>query len=124
MSDEEYYFEEGCFILELHNTPDDPAVSVARARVAAGQSTRWHGLEGIQERYLLLEGNGLVEVGDEPPRQVQAGDVVLIPPGCRQRITNIGHVDLLFLAVCTPRFLPAAYRDLDQQRRESKKGPG
>jgi oxalate decarboxylase/phosphoglucose isomerase-like protein (cupin superfamily) len=39
--------------------------------------------------------------------------VVQIPPGCRQRITNTGSRDLLFLVVCTPRFTLTAYRDLE-----------
>jgi len=28
-----------------------------------------------------------------------------------QRITNIGDTDLVFLALCTPRFTRAAYED-------------
>lgn len=112
---DEYFFREGCFIAELHNTPEDPAVSVARARVAPGSTTRWHSLDGIDERYLIAEGCGRVEVGDHPPQEVRAGGVVLIPAGCRQRITNTGASDLIFLAVCTPRFVPAAYRDLQDQ---------
>lgn len=68
----EFDTPEGCFILELSNTPDDPAVSIARARVASGATTRWH--------------------------RVTPGDVVLIPPSCRQRIANIGQGDLVFLA--------------------------
>ena len=111
----EYYFKEGCFITELHNTPEDPSVSVARARVEPGCTTRWHRLEGLVERYLIAEGCGLVEVGDHPPLEVEAGEVVLIPADCRQRITNTGASDLLFLAVCTPRFVAAAYRDLEDQ---------
>ena len=111
----EYYFKEGCFITELHNTPKDPSVSVARARVEPGCTTRWHSLEGIDERYVIIEGCGRVEIGDHPPQEVQAGNVVLIPADCRQRITNTGASDLLFLAVCTPRFVAAAYRDLEDQ---------
>lgn len=114
MMPDEYYFEEGCFIIELHNTPVDPAVSVARARVEPGRTTRWHSLAGIEERYLIVEGSGRVEVGDLAPRDVRPGDAVRIPPGCRQRIANTGTVDLIFLAVCTPRFVAAAYRDLDR----------
>jgi len=110
---DEYYFKEGCFIVELLNSADDPAVSVARARVEPGRTTRWHSLEGICERYLLLAGYGRVEVGNAAPREVRAGDTVLIPAGCRQRITNTGGVDLVFLAVCTPRFVIKAYRDLE-----------
>ena len=108
--DDEYYTSEECYITELSNTPDDPEVSIARARVKPGVTTRWHRLIRTAERYVILEGNGRVEVGSLPPQEVGAGDVVLIPPTCRQRITNIGEGDLIFLAICTPRFsrpLPA-----------------
>lgn len=108
----EYWFPEGCHILELSNSPHDPALSIARARVPPGGTTRWHRLAGTTERYVVLEGRGRVEVGDLPPREVGPGDVVLIPPGCRQRIANTGPADLVFLALCTPRFTPAAYEDL------------
>lgn len=108
----EYWFPEGCHINEFSNGPHDPALSIARARVPAGGTTRWHRLAGVTERYVILEGRGRVEVGDLPPHEVGPGDVVLIPPGCRQRIAALGPVDLVFLALCTPRFTPAAYEDL------------
>jgi len=104
---------ERCRILELSNQPDDPDASIARARVAPGVTTAWHRLAGITERYVMLQGRGRVEVGDAPPVAVGPGDVVLIPPGCRQRIANVGDIDLLFLAVCTPRFVPPAYEPLE-----------
>lgn len=109
----ERFFEEGCFILEIWNVPEDPDVSVARARVPAGGRTRWHRLHGTAERYLLLEGHGLVEVGEKPPAPVGPGEVVAIPPGCRQCIENTGEGELVFLAICTPRFRPEAYEDLE-----------
>lgn len=109
----EYFFREGCFITELSNGPDDPAVSLARARVRPGRTTAWHALRGTVERYLILDGQGLVEVGDLPPSLVGPGDVALIPAGCRQRITNTGTTDLVFLAVCSPRFSPESYIDLE-----------
>ena len=90
-----------------------PAVSIARARVTPGVTTRRHRLAGITERYVILEGNGRVDVSGMTSQPVGPGDVVLIPPGCSQRITNTGRVDLVFLAVCTPRFVPEAYGDLD-----------
>ncbi len=113
----ESFIPEGCFILELSNRSDDPAVSIARARVAPGVTTRWHRLTGTTERYVILTGAVRVEAGDLPPQEVKPGDVVLIPPACRQRITNIGGEDLVFLAVCTPRFQPACYEDLETECR-------
>ena len=108
----EYFFEEGCFITEWWNSVDDPAVSVARARVPPGWTTRWHRLTGVIERYVVLEGEGLVEFGDAMTERVVAGSVVVIPAGERQRITNTGAPDLIFLAICTPRFQRAIYEDL------------
>jgi len=111
--DAEFDFREGCRILELSNADDDPEASVARATVAPGVTTRWHKLDRVTERYVLLEGRGRVEVGDDAPTDVGPGDVVVIPPDCRQRITNTGDGDLVFLAVCTPRFRPEIYVDLE-----------
>ena len=109
----EYYTPERCHILELSNTADDPDVSIARARVTPGVTTRWHRLADTIERYVMLEGSGRVEIGDLPPRLVGPGDLVLIPPGCRQRMANVGTDDLVFLAICSPRFQTDAYEDLD-----------
>jgi len=109
----EFYTDEKCFITELSNTADDPDSSIARARVEPGVTTRWHHLKGITERYYIISGNGRVEVGDLTPQNVNAGDIVLIPPMCRQRITNIGTDDLIFLAICTPRFINEAYEDIE-----------
>jgi mannose-6-phosphate isomerase-like protein (cupin superfamily) len=62
---------------------------------------------------VLLSGRGRVELGGLPAQNVGPGDVVLIPPGCPQRIANAGREDLVFLAICTPRFTPEAYEDID-----------
>jgi mannose-6-phosphate isomerase-like protein (cupin superfamily) len=112
-SDSEYYFEEYCFITEWWNSPFDQEVSVAQARVEPGITTRLHRLKDVTERYIILEGKGLVEVGELAPTEVRPGDVVIIPPGTPQRITNIADSDLIFLAICTPRFTKDAYEDID-----------
>lgn len=117
---QEYFTEELCYINELSNTANDPEVSIARARVAPGVTTRWHRLDGITERYVILAGKGLVEIGDLPPNEVGYGDVVIISPMCRQRITNIGSDDLIFLAICSPRFTQAAYEDVDSAEKTVK----
>lgn len=102
---------ERCHILELSNSADDPGMSIARARVEPGVTTRWHRVIDTLERYVILDGVGRMEIGDMPPQEVQAGDVVMIPPSVRQRIANVGAGDLVFLAICTPRFLPKSYED-------------
>jgi len=111
--DEEFYTPEQCYITELSNTKNDPDASIARARVEPGVTTRWHRLKNITERYCIISGQGQVEIGQLAPQRVSAGNTVLIPPMCRQRISNIGNEDLIFLAICTPRFTDAAYEDIE-----------
>jgi mannose-6-phosphate isomerase-like protein (cupin superfamily) len=82
-------------------------------RPIAGFTTRWHRLKGTTERYCIISGSGMVEVGELPPQNVTTGDVVIIPPMYRQRITNTGTDDLVFLAICTPRFSNEAYEDIE-----------
>ena len=113
MAPDEFHISEGCFITEWLNRADDPAVSIARARVPPGVTTRWHRLAGITERYVILEGSGRAYVGANPPQDVGPGDVVSIPPACPQRIANTGTRDLVFLAVCTPRFIREAYEEIE-----------
>lgn len=110
---DEFYTQEKCYITELSNTSDDPDVSIARARVEPGVTTRWHRLADTVERYYIVEGKGRVEVGQLPPQDVTTGAIVLIPPMCRQRITNTGTEDLVFLAICTPRFSNDVYEDIE-----------
>ena len=77
---EEYEIPERCRILETWNRKDDPFVSIARAEVAAGITTRLHRLAGITERYYIISGSGLVELNGRPPKVVVPGDLVFIPP--------------------------------------------
>lgn len=109
----EFETEERCHILELSSSPLDPGVSIARARVEPGVTTARHRLNGLDERYVMLTGRGRVEIGDHPPAVVGPGDVVLIPSGTEQRITNLGREDLTFLCICDPRWDSACYEDLE-----------
>ena len=110
---EEFFTDERCFIIENHNTPRDGALSVAQARVEPGVTAAWLRLRNTDERYVALEGQGFVEVGDDVAVALNPGDVVFIPAGVRQRITNKGSGQLVFLALCTPRFRPENYEALD-----------
>jgi len=110
---DESFIEEGCFILEVWNRPEDPALSIARARVGPGERTRLHRLVGVVERYLILAGTGMLEVEGLAPQRVGPGDLVYIPSSAAQRIENDGDRDLIFLALCTPRFTPEVYQDIE-----------
>ncbi|MCG8110568.1 MAG: cupin domain-containing protein [Candidatus Thiodiazotropha taylori] len=112
-SEREFYTEERCHIIELSNSADDPQCSVARARVEPGVTTCWHCLSETAERYLIISGEGRFDLGERRTVKVKAGDLVTIPPMVRQRITNTGSEDLIFYAICTPRFLTENYQPLE-----------
>ncbi len=109
----EFFTPERCFIIELSNSHEDPELSIAQARVKPGVTTRWHYLTNSAERYYIIQGKGSVEIGDIQAQEVNPGDVVIIPAMCPQRITNIGAEDLIFLALCTPRFSSDNYKEIE-----------
>jgi mannose-6-phosphate isomerase-like protein (cupin superfamily) len=106
----EFLTPERCFIMENWGaSTGDSTVSIARARVEPGVTTKTHHLVGTQEIYLVTSGRGRVEVGSLAPAEVAQGDVVVIPAGTPQRITNIGESELVFYCVCTPAFTEKCY---------------
>lgn len=114
----EFYTEERCFITELLNCDQSPQVSVALARVEQGITTQLHRLSGVAESYVLTEGSGVMEV-DNYRFAVSEGDNVVIPAGVPQRITNNGDSDLVFYCICTPRFQPECYVNLEPESSDS-----
>lgn len=109
----EYYTDENCHILELFNTSEFKDLSIARARVEPGERTEWHKLEGTVEFYFILEGRGVVELGEKYTQEMLKGSLVRIPAEMRQRITNTGASDLVFLCICTPSFSEENYHRVD-----------
>ena len=112
-SSKEFPTEERCHILEISNSPADPEISIARARVEAGVTTALHSVAETVERYVIISGSGRVEIEGLEPADVAQFDVVIIPKGATQRISNTSDTDLVFLAICTPRFEQGRYEHLD-----------
>lgn len=108
----EFPTSERCHIIESSNSSNDPGLSIARTRVEAGVTTQWHSLRDTSERYIIISGKGRMEVGNLV-QDVVPGDVVIIPANIRQRIANTGDEDLIFFALCTPRFKPEVYVNLE-----------
>jgi mannose-6-phosphate isomerase-like protein (cupin superfamily) len=56
----------------------------------------------VQEQiYHVLDGEGLMEIGDET-RVVRKHDVIFLPPGIEHSIANSGLSDLVFLVITSP----------------------
>ena len=50
-----------------------------------------------------------MEIGNLEPEMLYKENIARISMDTPQRITNIGTMDLLLYAVCSPRFNPGAY---------------
>jgi len=109
----EFLTPERCWILETWNNSADVSVSIARARVTPGVTTQWHRLRGVDERYVIVAGSGLMRTSTLAPVKVGSGDIVVIPAGVPQQITNAGNTDLIFYCICTPPFTPGCYESME-----------
>ncbi len=77
--------------------------TLAEARLPVGASTAAHHHVKTEEIYYVLEGRGLMRVGDET-REVGPGDAIAIPPGAVHEMTNTGTAALKFLCCCAPGY--------------------
>ncbi len=105
--------DERCDINELLNTSDDESCSIAKAIVEVGVSTQLHAVKDTIERYIIIQGQGEVEINHQELTYVSHLDVVKIPAGKPQKITNVGDNPLIFLCICTPRFKTENYINLE-----------
>lgn len=113
----EYFTPEYCFIRENLSIEK---VSIARARVKPGVTTLPHHLIGTDEIYIITKGKGKVYVGNLDPAEVAIGDIVMIPAGISQKITNVGKGDLIFYCICAPRFSAECYVEENRKVKSPK----
>lgn len=79
----------------------DLPFSVAFATLNPGESSLPHILENSVEAYMIINGKGLVTVG-ETKQEVTIGHTVMIPAGTTQYIENIGNDVLAFYCIVAP----------------------
>jgi mannose-6-phosphate isomerase-like protein (cupin superfamily) len=75
--------------------------SLAEARLPPRASTTGHHHVKTEEIYYVLEGKGIMQIGDDR-QPVGVGDAIAIPPGVFHQITNTGQTVLKFLCCCAP----------------------
>jgi mannose-6-phosphate isomerase-like protein (cupin superfamily) len=89
--------------------------SVAYIAIPPGKSSVLHYHPVTEESYHILQGKARMVVGDEEAI-LAPGQSVLIPPQTPHRITNIGEIDLAFLAFCVPAWEPSCEVPVAQER--------
>lgn len=79
---------------------DNERLSIHRVRIS--REARKHHHTRLTEYYVVLSGEGEIEINDERVA-VRPGDVVMIPPGTR----HVARGELEILNIVTPPFDPA-----------------
>ena len=100
-----YTTKDGSVIRELMH-PDHHETkmqSLAEATIPAGSETFMHKHIKTEEIYHILQGSGLMFLGDKQ-FDVIVCDTVLILPGTLHRIRNSSEVDLKILCCCSPTY--------------------
>lgn len=77
--------------------------TLAEARLPPGTSTIPHHHVKTEEIYYILEGQGVMRVGEETS-PVGPGDAIAIPPGAEHQLTNPGPGQLRLLCCCAPGY--------------------
>ena len=100
-----YITKDGSIIRELMhpNIYKNVKQSLAEAIVPVGSKTLLHKHHKSEEIYYILEGKGLMTLGNEK-FEVKKGDTILIPPETPHKIENIGDVPLKILCCSFPPY--------------------
>ena len=96
---EPFVTKDGSTIREYHHSS---AQSLAEASLDAGGATQRHYHARSEEIYLIVEGDGELEVDGER-REVAAGDAILIPSGAWHQLTA-GASGVRLLCCCVPPY--------------------
>lgn len=113
--------KDGSEIRELlaHRNSSIKNQSLAEARLPAGATTTLHYHPVTEEIYYILEGSGVMWIG-ESQRNVVPGDAIAIPPGAPHQIRNVGESELRFLCCCAPAYEHADTVLLESDTREGR----
>ena len=100
-----YVTKDGSLIRELMhpNVQGNVQQSLAEAIVPVGFTTILHKHLKSEEIYHIIEGNGIMSLGDRQ-MEVSARDTIYIPPKTYHQIKNIGSIPLKILCCCAPAY--------------------
>ena len=71
-------------------------------RLQPGKSVGWHSTSHNEESLVILAGKGQALIEGQAPREIQASQLVYIPPATRHNVTNSGSQPLEYVYVVAP----------------------
>lgn len=93
--------QDGCKILELERNEQ---YSLALGELAKGEKSKLHKME-MQELYYIIQGKGKITI-DKEEKEIEKGEVIVVPAKAEQKLENIGQKTLKFLMIVNPPYDP------------------
>lgn len=87
----------------MHRNSSIRQQSLAEATIPPGTATDAHYHPKTEEIYFLVQGEGVMHLGEDVFR-VRTGDAVPIPPGTIHWIENDQELELKLLCCCAPGY--------------------
>ena len=97
-------------IVSRTNAPE-ARITVTRVVMRPGAISPRHQHDGAEQTWIVEEGEARLLMADDAWAPLQAGDVVITPPGETHGIDNTGGADFIYLTVTTPPQDMAAFYD-------------
>jgi mannose-6-phosphate isomerase-like protein (cupin superfamily) len=92
------------YLLASPRTSSAEHLTTTLAVIQSGREQRIHS-HPPEQVYFILEGNGLMTVGDET-QKVGPGDCIFISSGQPHGLKNDGHVTLRYFSAAAPAYEP------------------
>src|SRR6266542_1504878 len=81
--------------------PASDRLAVTWVEGSPGSEQPLHRHEHNEQAYVIVQGRGLMTVGDER-QEVSRGTLILIPPGEAHSVWNIGEEPLVYVSASVP----------------------
>jgi len=84
-------------------------VWIGTSSVDPGYTSNEHFHDGQEEIFYCVSGKGKVKI-DSEIADMEPGDLVYVPPGCKHQLINDGNLVFKVLAVVAPPFIPEKFK--------------
>ena len=103
--DNPFVGDDGAIVRELASPGNSSLTrhSLAEIRHPPGTASQEHIHTEAEEVYYVMSGRGGIRVDGET-REIGPGDVVVIVPGERHKVWQVGEKDLVLLVTCVPAY--------------------
>ncbi len=100
---EGYITKDGSLVKEIFHPNNSDVRNHSFAVAIVERETKAHYHEKSEEIYFILKGKGIINI-DGIEKEVEKGDVILIPPKSTHKIRRVGEEELVIICTSAPAY--------------------